>query len=183
MLPRGNGRLVCYPNNSLKTMVYDLGVKKFVRISNQKELLKTLKKTDKIDKYNKDGEVKIHKKWYNFGGHIGGGIHPLYNDDYSLHGFLCAIDGRILTQSDYNYLGAFYNGKSQALKGDEVLWVNQNGTKVKPPKNESGVYTGPSKVKKVDSGKYQIMQNGFIILGDQKLEKMVDFLRKNNNKE
>ena len=50
MLPRGNGRIITYPNNSLKALVYDITSKKFVNVSNQKELFKDLKKTDKIEK-------------------------------------------------------------------------------------------------------------------------------------
>ena len=42
MLPRGNGRLVLYPNNSLKAMVYDLEEKKRVQVANEKELFKDL---------------------------------------------------------------------------------------------------------------------------------------------
>lgn len=184
MLPRGNGRLVTYPNNSYEPMVYDLNVKRYVKIANKKELFKNLKKNDVIDKYNKEDEVKVDKEWYRFGGHLGGGIHPLYfANRYQVYSFLCSIDGRVLRASTtYQYIGFFHNNKYQALKGDETIWINQNGTKVGAPDNESGKYVGLSKVVKLEDGTYQIMQGGFIILGDEKLEKLQDFLRNNSSK-
>ncbi len=180
MLPRGNGRLVTYPNNSLKALVYDLNERKFVNISNLKDLFKILKKADKIDKFNKNGQVKLHKKWYEFGGHIGGGVHPLYNEDYTIYGYLCSIDGTVLKSTDFANLGYFYNEKLQAIKNGETIWLNQNGSSVDAPKDESGIYTGDSKIRKLENGNYQIQQNGVIILGDKKLVKMADFLRQNS---
>lgn len=179
MLPRGNGRLVTYPNNSYEPMVYDLNVRKNVKISNKKDLYKNLKKNDVIDKYNKDDEVKVNKVWYNFGGHLGGGIHPLYaQNSYQIKAFLCSVDGSVLnTATSYQYIGSFHNNKFQAIKGSEVFWVNQNGTKVSTPKDESGVYTGGVKVVKLANGSYQLMENNFIILRNEKLEKIADFLR------
>ena len=183
MLPRGNGRVVTYPNNSYQPMVFDLNVQKVVRVQNEKELFKKLKKGDIIDKYNKDGEIKINKKWYDFGGHVGGGIHPLYfNKNYEVHSYLCSIDGKILlTASDYKYIGPFHNNKIQAIYNGETTWINQNGTKVSEAKDDSGKYAGKSKLKKLENGSYQIIRDGIIILGQEKLEKMSDFLRKYSN--
>lgn len=182
MLPRGNGRLVTYPNNSTEPLVFDLNVRKAVKVANTKELFKSLDKSDAIDKSNSDGEVKVNKEWYKFGGHLGGGIHPLYAEEgYNLKAFLCAIDGKVLNATtDYQYIGAFYNGKFEALKGTERVWINQNGTIVGNAKNKAGTYNGKSKVVKLENGKYQIMMDGMIILGDEQLEKMPDFLKKNN---
>ncbi|WP_298882100.1 hypothetical protein [uncultured Polaribacter sp.] len=181
MLPRGNGRLVTYPNNSYEPMVYDLNLKKNVKVANKQDLFKNLKKNDVIDKYNKDDELKVNKVWYKFGGHLGGGIHPLYiNNNYKVHSFLCSIDGKMLrSTSRYQFIGAFYNNKFQAVKDNETVWVNQNGTKVGAPDNESGVYTGNTKVVKLSNGSYQLMQGEFIILGNEKLEKIAEFLRNN----
>jgi len=182
MLPRGNGRIITYPNNSLKALVYDITSKKFVNVSNQKELFKDLKKTDKIEKYNKEDQVRIDKVWYDFGGYIGGGIYPLYLPDFTLSGFLCGIDGKVLTASEYNNLGAFYNGKAHVANGSESFWVNQNGAKVTAAANEAGIYSGNSVLVRLESGGYQIHQEinevKFIILGDEKLEPLEDFLRK-----
>ena len=181
MLPRGNGRLVTYPNNSYEPMVYDLNLKKSVKVSNKKDLFKSLKKNDIIDKYNKDEELKINKVWYSFGGHLGGGLHPLYLDkNYQVHSFLCSIDGKILkTSSTYQFIGAFYNNKFQALKGNDTVWINQNGTKVSDPEDETGVYSGNTKVVKLANGSYQLMKDNFIILRNEKLERMADYLRSN----
>lgn len=181
MLPRGNGRLVTYPNNSYEPMVYDLNVKKNVKVANKQDLYKNLKKNDIIDKYNKDDELKINKEWYKFGGHLGGGIHPLYmQNNYKVHSFLCSVDGKMLrTTSRYQFIGAFYNNKFQAIKDNEIVWINQNGTKVSAPDNEAGTYTGSTKVVKLANGSYQLNKDGVIILGKEKLEKMAEFLRKN----
>ena len=184
MLPRGNGRLVLYPNNSYEPMVYDLNVKKIIRIANEKELLKTLKGNDIIDKYNKDGEVKINKEWYEFGGHVGGGIYTLYfAKNYKVNSFLCSVDGNVLKSiTGYEYIGAFYNNKLQAIKKGKAIWINQNGTKVTKAKDEYANYLGNSKVVKLDKGAYQIMRNNVIVVGNEELEKMAEFLRKNANK-
>lgn len=182
MLPRGSGRIITYPNNSLKALVFDIATKKFVNVSNQKDLFKDLRKTDKIDKYNNEGQVRINKVWYDFGGHIGGGIYPLYLPDYTLFGFLCGIDGKVLTANEYNNIGAFYNDKAHVANGTDSFWINQNGTKVGAATNEAGNYKGESQLMKLESGGYQIHQEydgqKFIVLGDEKLEPLEDFLRK-----
>ena len=183
MLPRGNGRLVLYPNNSYEPMVYDLNLKKTIKVANKIELFKSLKKNDIIDKYNKEGEVKINKKWYTFGGHLGGGIHPLYFEkSYEVDSFLCSIDGKMLElSSGYKYLGTFYNNKFQAIKDDTVIWINQNGTKVSKAEDRFKEYTGGSEVVKLESGNYQIMIDGIIVLDTKELEKMPDFLKRFSN--
>ena len=182
MLPRGSGRVVTYPNNSLKALVFDITTKKFVTLPNQKDILKDLRKTDKIEKYNKDNQVRINKVWYDFGGHVGGGIYPLYLPDYTLFGFLCGIDGKVLTANEYSNLGAFYNGKAHVDNGSDSFWVNQNGTKVSAAANEAGNYSGKSKLTRLENGGFQIYQEidggKFIILGDEKLEPLEEFLRK-----
>lgn len=183
MLPRGNGTVVTYPNNSLKAYVYNVNNKEFVKIADQKALFKELKKSDKIDKYNKDGQVKLGKQYFDFGGHLGGGVYPLYLSDYSLHGFLCSLDGTVLKTNNYKGIGAFYGGKYQVLNDGEGYWINQNGTKVSAPENETGNYRGISKIIALDTGGFQIHQKiddfNYIVLGDQKLEFLEDFLRKN----
>lgn len=181
MLPRANGRLVTYPNNSFKPMVYDLNQKKFVRVANEKEVLKSLKKNDRIRRYNNDGEVKIEREWYSFGGHLGGGVHPLYFEkNYKVHAFLFAVDGKVLTtKSSFDYIGAFNENKLQALKGNKTSWINRNGTIVNDTKGKYEKYEGNSRVVKVEDGLYQIQENGIIIKGNESLEKLLDYLSKN----
>ena len=182
MMPRGNGTIVAYPNNSLKMYVYNVVSKQFVAVADEKAVLKELRKTDKIDKYNKEGQVKIGKEWFYFGGHLGGGVYALYLENYELHGFLCSLDGTVLKTNNYNGLGAFYNGKFQGVNSEGVFWVNQNGTKVAAPNNNAGSYNGNSKIVVLDNGNHQIHQeiNGvnYIVLGVEKLEMLEDFLRK-----
>lgn len=184
MLPRGNGRLVTYPNNSKEAFVYDLIAKKVVKISNQEEIFDSLKKSDVIDKSNKDGEVKIGKEWYHFGGHLGGGIHPIYaQEGYNLVGFLCSIDGKFLRKnSDFDFIGAFHNNSAQAILAGQVFWINQNGTKINETTDETEGYQGKSKLTKLSNGSYQIKRDDLIILGPEKLEKMSDFLRNYSGK-
>lgn len=180
MLPRENGRLITYPNNSYEPLVFDLNQGKIVKISNKEDLMKDLKKNDVLRKYNKDGEVKVDKDWYLFGGHLGGGIYPLYVEgDYNVKAFLCSVDGTMLyADSKYDYIGSFHDNKAQAVKGDTISWVNQNGTKVSNAKDSKANYKGDSKVFKVEDGIYQILKNGVIINGDKKLEKLPEYLRK-----
>jgi tetratricopeptide (TPR) repeat protein len=182
MLPRGDGKIITYPNNSLKAVVFDIATKEFDSNS-YVNVIKDLRKTKKIEKFNKDGQVRVNKVWYNFGGHIGGGIHPLYLPDYTLFGFLCGIDGTVLQASEFNNLGAFYNGKAHVAKGSDSFWVNQNGTKVDDATNEAGKYTGKSELVRLENGGYQIQQEidgeKFIILGDEKLETLETFIRNN----
>ncbi|AUC85350.1 hypothetical protein CW731_08640 [Polaribacter sp. ALD11] len=180
LLPRSNGRLVTYPNNSYEPMVYDLNQNKIVKVSNKEEVLKDLKKNDIIRKYNKDLEVKIEKEWYVLGGHLGGGIHPLYiESDYKVYAFLCSIDGTLLfSSSSYDYIGAFHENKAQTIKGNTISWINQNGTKVSEAKDKMAKYAGNSKVIKLEEGVYQISKDGVIVKGNDMLEKMPDFLRK-----
>lgn len=181
MLPRANGRLVTYPNNSFKPLVFDLNQNKIVRVANKEDLLDGLKKNDRIRKFNKDGEVKIDKDWYIFGGHLGGGVHPLYfENNYNVYAYLFSIDGTVLfTDSDYKYIGAFYENKLQAIKDKDVFWINQNGTKVTPPKDKTAIYAGDSKVVKTKEGFYQVFRDDKIIKGDKTLEKLPIFLRNN----
>lgn len=187
MLPRGNGRIVTYPNSSLKALVFDISERKFVKIANERELFKSLKKADAISKYNKDGEVKVHKEWYSFGGNLGGGIYPLYNTDFSVHGFLFSVGGENVSPSATRNLGYLYSSKIEAYKNGERVWLNQSGTEVEAPKDESGTYTGNSKLVRNENGNYQIWQRidgkDYIVLGDKKLEKLIDFLRSNSKKE
>lgn len=183
MLPRGNGRLVTYPNNSTEVFVFDLNEQKIVKITDTETLLKNLKKSDFIDKFNDDGEVKIDKDWFRFGGHLGGGIHPIYaQEGYKLEGFLCAIDGRFLQKNTYyDYVGFFYNNSAQAVRGSETFWINQNGTKLSETTSEVDSYTGKSEIRKKVAGSYQIFRDGLIILQDEKIENLEDFLRKSMN--
>ena len=182
MMPRGNGTIVTYPNNSFKAYIYNVNTKQFAKIADEKALFKELRKADKIDKYNKEGQVKLGKAWYNFGGHIGGGIYVLYKPDYKLHGFLCSLDGTVLKTNNYQGIGAFHNGKYHVINDGESYWVNQNGTKVSDPANETGKYTGNSKIVSLQKGGFQIHQKidgyNYIVLGDEKLEFLEDFLRK-----
>ncbi len=176
MLPRANGQLVTYPNNSYEPFIFDLNTRSLVRLENQKELFKSLRKSDAIDKYNNDGEVKKDKTWYTFGGHLGGGVHPLYEENYVLSGFLFSIDGTFFSaKTDYQYIGPFYNNTMQAIQGNETIWVNQNGTKISSVEDQSKEYSGESRVVKTDGG-FHIMQGDKIVLGDDKLETIEDFV-------
>lgn len=182
MLPRGNGKVIVYPNNSLKVMVFNLTENKLEPFTNEKNIFKELKRTDKIEKYNNDGQVRIGGEWYYFGGHLGGGIYPLFNDDYSMFGYLCGIDGKVLTVDQYNHIGAFYNERAEVTNTEGTRWINQNGTEIEAKINQELVYAGSSKVIQLEGG-YQIQSEidgkNYIILGDKKLILWEDFIKEN----
>lgn len=182
MFPRADGRLVTYPSNSFAPMVYDLNQNEIVKVSNREQVFKYLKQKGVIRKYNKEGEVRIDKNWYTFGGHLGGGIHPLYfQTNSNVHAFLCSIDGTLLLSSKgYEYIGAFYDNKAQVIKDATISWINQNGTKISDVKDKMAEYTGNSKIVKLEDGFYQVFKDGIIVKGDDTLEKLPDFLRKFN---
>jgi len=182
MLPRGNDKLVAYPNNSSKVMVYDLPTQKFVPFQDQKTLFKQLQKKKAISSFNKDAELKISKKWYRFGGVLGGGVIPLYNkEDYSISAYLCAIDGRKLESSVYNFIGYFYNDRLQADTNGTTFWINQNGTKVSAPANENGMYNGLSKTEKYKDNLYVFHKNKdgkkIFISGNKELLNQADYIK------
>jgi len=149
MLPRGNDKLVAYPQNSSKVLVYDLSAQKIMSSQDQKTLFKQLQKKKAISSYKKDAELKVNKNWYLFGGVLGGGVMPLYNkEDSTISAYLCAINGQKLESSIFNFIGYFYNDRLQVDTNGNTFWINQNGTKVSAPTNENGVYSGLSKTEK-----------------------------------
>ncbi|AOW20807.1 hypothetical protein [Urechidicola croceus] len=184
MLPRGNGRVVIYPKNSKKAKIFDLESQKIVSIANEKELLKELKSNAFIDKYDKEGEVRIGKKWFIFGSYLGGGLYQLYQKEEGLFYYLSTSKNKLFSEKELGYVGVSYNGKSQIIKRGVTSWINESGDVVNPPKNELSEYSGSSKIIKIEEGKYQIRQQigteEYIILEDEKLESMVKFLRQNN---
>ena len=180
MMPRANGIFVSYPNNSLGVLKYDLNNHKFIEIGNKEEYLRNLRKEKVIKGYKKVNEIKIGKLWYEFGGHLGGGVHPVYNANKSIFGYLCSIDGTLLYYKDYNYIGSYHNKKAEVKNGNESFWINQNGTKIKAPNNESGKYSGTTTIIRLEDKKYQFHRNiegkELIILGNKALETLTDFL-------
>lgn len=179
MPPRENGVLVTYPNNALKTFVYDLNGKTFLVVPDEKEIFKTLKKRDVIERYNSDSQLRIGGEYYNFGGHLGGGIFSLYKDDFSVFGYLFSVSGNVLSVSEYEVLGAFYNETLQAKKGEKMFWLDQNAQPITAPEIKASIYEGLSKVSKLGNGNYQISREGIIINGDKTLVKMDDYIKAN----
>ncbi len=183
LLPRENGYLVTYPNNAYEPLVINLNTQEIVSFTADKELFKKFRKADVIDNYNSDGEIKKEKTWYAFGGHLGGGVHPLYLPEFKLNAFLFSIDGSMKKFGvDYDYLGAFHQNTLQAKKGEATVWLNQKGMEVEPLQDNAMGYEGISIVKRRKDGNFQIFQNGIMILGEQRLEKMQDFIRKFTDK-
>lgn len=188
MLPRGNGRIALYPNNSIKTIVFDLEAEKKVKIANLKAILKELKKADKIGKYDDDEQtVKINKDWYALGNHLGSGVYSLYNiDEKSLYGYLITNHEEenpiVIGASNLGYVGSFYKNKLQAIKDGETIWINDVGEEGSKPRNSFADYSGETKVVKNKNGNYVLQQNGTIVLGNKTLERLQDFMRKHAKK-
>lgn len=179
-LPRGNGKLITYPNNSTKTLVYDLNTKSIEVQNYDKDFLKSLKKEDKISSY-KEGLVKINKVWYYFGGAIAPGIYTLYQQETSkFYGYLFHFDGRVVAKDEFGYFGTLHKNKIQAKNKDQNIWLNTNVQSTEAPENESGNYSGKTKVLQLQNGKIQFKQDKIIILGDKTLDSLNDFLLNNN---
>lgn len=183
-LPRGNGRMVLYPESSLKTIVYDIGLEKPVEIANIKDLFRQLRKEDKIDKSDrKERTVKVNKDWYSLGNYLGGGVYSLYvTETKEIYGFLITNveeDYMVLKYNDVGYLGAFYKNKLQAIKGNKTTWITDIGEEGSKPKSDYFDYDGGVEVEKIENGKYHLKKNGSIFLKGKTLNSMADYLRKN----
>lgn len=186
MLPRGDGRVVLYPENSFVTVVYVLESKKAFEIQedNLRDIYKDLKKNDIIEKYDrKERTVRIRKTWYTLGNFLKGGIFTLYHSEQKvLQGFLITkgdTGSYILNTNEVDYLGNFYNGKLQGFKGTETVWIAENGEQGSKPKDEFSNYDGDTKIVNVAKGKYQLSKNGVVFLKSEKLEPLASFLKRN----
>ncbi len=172
MLPRGNGLIVTYPDNSNKAFIYNLKTKNFEIILDVRALLKTMNKNDIIEKYSKEEQLRINKKWFYLGGHLGSNIYPLYSEN-KLFGFLNASNGKILDNQYYNYLGGFYDGTYELLETNKRLWMDNEGVRQDSNKNENGRYEGKSRFMKLENDNYVILQNkegkDYLVLGDKTL--------------
>ena len=178
MLPRANGLMVTYPNNSKKAYVYNLKDKSFIETADLIDFLKMLKKNDIIEKY-KDEQVRINKQWLTLGSHLGAGIYELYGDE-NRFGFLNTSDGKVLDANFYNYLGGFYDGNFELLEDGKQFWMDVDGIKRETNKDENGMYSGISRFVKHADGTYVILQNregkDYLILGDKALLNKVKFI-------
>jgi len=183
MSPRESGVLIAYPNNALKTVVYDLGQEARIKVKNIEEVFKALKKADIIDKHDeKERTIKIDKEWYAFGGHLGGEVYSLYNvESNNLAGYLftTASENQFKSVAEIGFLGALHKNKLQGFKNEDVIWYNAFGDEVSPLKNSSSSYSGGVKPKKIGEGKYHFIKDGVITLGEEKLKPLAEFLKVN----
>ncbi|NRD23180.1 hypothetical protein HNV10_08005 [Winogradskyella litoriviva] len=171
MLPRANGLLVAYPNNTGNAFIYNLEIKSVVASSDLKEFLKELKKNDIIEKY-KDNQIRINKQWLTLGNTLGAGVYELYENN-TRYGYLNTSDGKIYDNKYYNYLGGFCNGNFELLEDEKRFWLDADGVKREKNKNENGNYSGVSRFIKQENGSYYILQNrkgkDYLILGKNAL--------------
>jgi len=178
MLPRANGLIVTYPNNTRKAYVYNVKEKSFLETEDLKELLKMLKKNDIVEKY-KDEQVRINKQWLTLGSCLGSGVYELYGEE-SRFGFLNTLDGEIWDADFQDYLGGFYDDSFELLKGNTRFWVNTEGVKRQTNKNENGTYSGTSRFVKLGDGNYRILQNregkDYLVFGENVLLNKTHFV-------
>ena len=171
MLPRANGLIVTYPNNSNKAYVYSIKEKSFLPIEELKDFLKRLKKNDIIEKY-KDEQIRINKQWLTLGSHLGAGVYELYESDKRF-GYLNTSDGKIWDINNYNYLGGFCNGNFELQQENKQFWMDTDGVRKEINKNDNGSYSGISRFVKYADGIYGILQNregkDYLIFGDNAL--------------
>jgi hypothetical protein len=73
----------------------------------------------------------------------------------------------------------FYDGSYQYYTNGEVSWMDQSGTNIDAAENAFGSYNGPTKVMKTEDGAFRFMRDGKIILGDDELDPLNQFLQKN----
>ena len=93
-----------------------------------------------------------------------------------------SIDGRFSrTKSDFDFIGAFHNDNAQAIKDGQNYWIDQKGGLIEA-ENQTDSYNGKSKIIKLNTGVYQFKRDDLIILGNEKLEKMTDFIEKHSQK-
>ena len=178
MLPRANGLIVTYPNNSSKAYVYNLKEKSFLATEDLKEFLKRLKKNDIIEKY-KDEQIRINKQWLTLGSHLGAGVYELFETDKRF-GYLNTSDGKVWDVNYYNYLGGFYNGNFELLQDNKQIWMDTDGVRKEINKNENGKYSGTSRFIKQEDGTYRILQNregkDYLVFGDNALLNQKQFV-------
>lgn len=171
MLPRANGLLVTYPNNTGKAFIYNLEEKSVIAASELKEFLKELKKNDIIEKY-KDNQIRINKQWLTLGNTLGAGVYELYENN-ARHGYLNTSNGKVYDIKYYNYLGGFSNGNFELLEDEKRLWLDADGVKREINNNENGTYSGVSRFIKQENGRYYIIQNrggkDYLIRGENAL--------------
>nr|WP_321222123.1 hypothetical protein [uncultured Psychroserpens sp.] len=187
MLPRENGLLVTYPNKLGDVIVFDLNAKEFQTKEDKKELLKTLKKNDIIDKYDKDLKIRLEKEWFSIGSTIGGGFYPLFNEDKSIYAYLSTSNGRLYTADYYSHFGAFCDNTFQIIENNRSSFMDAEGVKqelqlkLKPVKT----YAGSNRYVKSKNGKFQILktENGkeVLIKGNQKLKLLPDYINEHTN--
>lgn len=146
--------------------------KAFAGADHSKDMLKELKKNDIIEKYNKDGQIRLDKQWLSLGSHLGANIYELYSDS-GLYGFLSTSDGKLWDVTYYNYLGGFCDDNFELLEGDKRFWIDAEGVRRESNKDENGKYSGTSRFRKTTDGNYIITQNrngkDYLILGDNAL--------------
>lgn len=178
MLPRANGLIITYPDNSNKAFVYNVKEKSFLETEELKEFLKRLKKNDIIEKY-KDNQVRLNKQWLTLGSHLGAGIYELY-ENQNRFGFLNTSDGKLWNADFYNYLGGFYDGNFEVLEGEKRFWMDPEGIKGTTNKNENGSYSGTSRFIKYNDGIYVILQNrdgkDYLVHGEKTLLNQKQFV-------
>ena len=88
------------------------------------------------------------------------------------------IDGKVLnTNRGFENIGAFYNNTFQVKNGNVISWINQNGTKVNTVENEASGYDGNSILNKLENGNYQLTKDGIIILKEESLVQLPEFLK------
>lgn len=177
MLPRENGLLVTYPNNSTKVAVYDLNSNSLVFSGDMKQQYELWKRKDAIKKFNKQNQIKIDKDYLNFGGSLSG-FSAFYSETGSLNCFI-SVGGNIFTASNYPYMGTLTNGFAEVIKSDgNSYWIDENGNESELLINKNGSYEGSIVLnKKGDSKFHFINENNEIIKGDEKLVSLEKFLK------
>lgn len=177
MLPRENGVLVTYPNNSTRVAVYNLNSNTLMAPGNMTQQYDLWKRKDAIKKYNKQNQIKIEKEYLNFGGNLSG-FSAFYNESGVLDCFI-SVGGNIFSSSSYSHIGTLTNGFVEVVKPNgNSYWIDENGNESEILVNKNGTYEGAIVLNKKGASKFHfINENNEIIKGNQKLVSQKEFLK------
>ncbi|WP_179022304.1 hypothetical protein [Winogradskyella forsetii] len=179
MLPRANGLIVTYPDNSNNAYVFNVKSKLFVTSDTEREhFLRKLKKNDIIETYKAE-QVRVKGRWLTIGSELGAGVYELHEFG-NRYGYLNTLDGKVWNEKYYNYLGGFCNGNFELIEGEKRFWMDVDGLKSETNEDENGTYSGDSRFVKREDGIYVIIQNregkDYLIYGDEALLNQEQFI-------
>jgi hypothetical protein len=177
MIPRENGLLVTYPNNSTKVAVYNLNTNSLVIGGDMTQQFDLWKRKDVIKKFNKNNQIKIEKEYLNYGGNLSG-FSVFHNETGNINCFI-SVGGNIFSTSTYLYMGTLINGFTEAVKADgNSYWIDEYGNESEAQVNKNGSYEGNIVLNKKGNSQFHFVNDkNEIVKGDKVLVSLEEFLK------